>query len=46
MKRGRRILALFGVLLAASFWVSSAAADRPKVVVLGFDGADSRLVER
>jgi predicted AlkP superfamily phosphohydrolase/phosphomutase len=46
MKRGRRILAAFGVLLAATFWVSSVAAERPKVVVLGFDGADSRLVER
>ncbi|HKQ62423.1 MAG TPA: alkaline phosphatase family protein, partial [Candidatus Polarisedimenticolaceae bacterium] len=40
-KRRRRALALW---LAAL--VPSAAAASPKVVVLGFDGADARLVER
>ena len=38
--------ALTGVALAAVASALAAAADRPKVVILGFDGADSHLVEQ
>ena len=46
ISRGPRSLAV-GVLIV-TFFLGSAAwgGDRPKVVILGFDGADSRLLER
>lgn len=46
MLRVRGAIALTLIMIAAG-WVSTAGdAESPRVVVLGFDGADARLVER
>jgi predicted AlkP superfamily phosphohydrolase/phosphomutase len=42
-RRSSRVLAVVPCLLALG---SALAAQRPKVVILGFDGADARLVEK
>jgi predicted AlkP superfamily phosphohydrolase/phosphomutase len=46
MTRAVRPLVLAWLVAVCSLGFVSHAGDRPKVVVLGFDGADSRLLER
>lgn len=46
MIRGSRLLAIAVLIGACCLGSSVQGGDRPKVVVLGFDGADSRLLER
>jgi predicted AlkP superfamily phosphohydrolase/phosphomutase len=45
MRSPRLALWVAGIALAA-LALPAAASDRPKVVILGFDGADARLVDQ
>ena len=46
MRSAVKFLLSLSIVVALASGCGAAAGDRPKVVVLGFDGADARLVEQ